>query len=178
MAESEEAFIRTQEKTPDETPALVKEPSIKPGPVPIEAFHPKPDTDYVAHIADRVMVKSRSHEKLVRDFGEWGRAHGFIPSTPHPIDLVLTSSECDHLVEAKVVYRENVAEVVRAAIGQLMDYRYFLYALKGRPPPSLLALFSAPIGEAYAGLLSSLDISPVWLAAGAWAGTLPEARQG
>lgn len=74
-----------------------------------------------------------------------------------------------------MVYGENVAEAVRAAIGQLMDYRYFLYALKGRPPPSLLALFSAPIGEAYAGLLSSLDISPVWLAAGAWAGTLPEA---
>ena len=77
-----------------------------------------------------------------------------------------------------MVYGENVAEAVRAAIGQLMDYRYFLYALKGRPPPSLLALFSAPIGEAYAGLLSSLDISPVWLAAGAWAGILPEARQG
>ena len=140
---------------------------------PGELFAPKDSSDYVASLTGRVIVKSRSHERLVRDFGEWGQAHGLQPSTPHPRDLVLKSPDREWLIEAKVVYDGNAADAARAAIGQLMDYRHFLYTLPGLPAPALLALFSEPIGDQYAGLLASLSIAPVWRAGDNWGGSLP-----
>ena len=80
-------------------------------------FSPKSDSDYVAELRACVMVKSRSHEKLVRDFGEWARTHGFLPSTPHPCDLVLSAHGREWLVEAKVIYDGDAAGAARAAIG-------------------------------------------------------------
>ena len=136
-------------------------------------FSPKSDSDYVAEVHARVMVKSRSHERLVRDFGEWACTRGFLPSTPHPRDLVLSAPGREWLVEAKVIYHGDAAGAARAAIGQLLDYRYFLYVLPGLPDPALLALFSEPIGKQYAGLLESLSIAAVWRDEDTWGGSLP-----
>ncbi len=119
------------------------------------------------------MVKSRSHERLVRDFGEWACTRGFTPSTSHPRDLVLSAPGREWLVEAKVIYNGDAAGAARAAIGQLLDYRYFLYVLPGLPDPALLALFSEPIGKQYAGLLDSLSIAAVWRDEDTWGGSLP-----
>ncbi len=138
-----------------------------------EIFSPKSDSDYVAEVHARVMVKSRSHERLVRDFGEWARTCGFLPSTPHPRDLVLSASGREWLVEAKVIYNGDVAGAARAAIGQLLDYRYFLYVLRGFPDPGLLALFSEPIGKQYTALLESVSIAAVWRDEDTWGGSLP-----
>ncbi|HXS23264.1 MAG TPA: hypothetical protein VN719_03480, partial [Gemmatimonadales bacterium] len=136
-------------------------------------FSPKSDSDYVTEVHARVMVKSRSHERLVRDFGEWARTRGFLPSTPHPRDLVLSAPGREWLVKAKVIYHGDAAGAARAAIGQLLDYRYFLYVLPGFPDPALLALFSEPIGKQYAGLLESLSIVAVWRDEDTWGGSLP-----
>lgn len=86
---------------------------------------------------------------------------------------MLKSPDREWLIEAKVVYDGNAADAARAAIGQLMDYRHFLYTLPGLPAPALLALFSEPIGDQYAGLLASLSIAPVWRAGDNWGGSLP-----
>jgi hypothetical protein len=145
--------------------------------VAADAFSPKPDSDYVAEVPARTMVKSRSHETLVRDFGEWARANGFTPSTPHPQDLVLKAHGNSWLVEAKVIYRGDCAEACRAAIGQLMDYRHFMYRQAAKPDPSLLALFSESIGD-YAELLESLGIAPVWRSGDCWGGSLPSCIRG
>ncbi len=136
-------------------------------------FSPKSDSDYVAEVHACVMVKSRSHERLVRDFGEWACTRGFTPSTSHPRDLVLSAPGREWLVEAKVIYNGDAAGAARAAIGQLLDYRYFLYVLPGLPDPALLALFSEPIGKQYAGLLDSLSIAAVWRDEDTWGGSLP-----
>jgi len=158
--------------------AEVPEVTIPPVPSTLIAatggiFSPKSDSDYVAEVHARVMVKSRSHERLVRDFGERARTRGFLPSTPHPRDLVLSAPGREWLVEAKVIYNGDAAGAARAAIGQLLDYRYFLYVLPGFPDPVLLALFSEPIGKQYASLLESLSIAAVWRNERTWGGSLP-----
>jgi hypothetical protein len=61
------------------------------------------------------------------------------------------------LVEAKVLYSGNATDAVRAAIGQLMTYRYFLYQCHA--PPYLLALFNEPVRDAYSALMESLGIA-------------------
>jgi hypothetical protein len=136
---------------------------------PLAYFQPKSDADYVARLTGRSLVKTRRHERLIREYGEWISSLGFRPSTSeHPRDLVLRSQDGEWLVEAKVVYRGNATEAVRAAIGQLLTYRHMLYP-KNRAP-QLAALFTEPIGDAYVDLLEDLHIVPIWRELGRWVG--------
>jgi hypothetical protein len=64
-----------------------------------------------------------------------------------------------------MLYDGNATEAVRAAVGQLFAYRNFLYTAS---PPSLLGLFSEPVGSAYVAFLESLSIAAVSRSAGAW----------
>lgn len=138
---------------------------------PLKNFTPKDSSDYLAHLAGRVLVKSRAHEKLVKDYGEWAKSQGFKPFTLHPRDLVLEHPQGECLVEAKMLYDGNATKAVRAAVGQLFAYRHFFYVVHGQPLPSLLALFSEPIGGAYVEFLESLSIASVWRSAASWAGS-------
>jgi hypothetical protein len=138
---------------------------------PLRDFAPKDSSDYVAHLAGQVLVKSRAHEELVRDYGRWAEGRGFRPFTLHPRDLVLEHPGGEWLVEAKMIYDGNVADAARAAVGQLFEYRHFFYVVSGLPLPSLLALFSESIGGAYVKLLESLSIASVWRSAGSWVGS-------
>jgi hypothetical protein len=134
---------------------------------PLVYFRPKSDADYVAHITAREMVKTRRHETLVAEYGHWSRTMGFQPSTAeHPRDLVLRREHREWLIEAKIVYRGNATEAVRAAIGQLLTYRHLLY--RSRTAPRLVALFSEPVGELYVQLLEELGILTVWKEAATW----------
>jgi hypothetical protein len=141
---------------------------------PLAHFQPKDDSDYVARLEERELVKSRRHERLIREYGEWIRERGFVPSTSeHPKDLVLRRDGHEWLVEAKVLYRGNATDAVRAVLGQLFTYRHFLYS--DDSPPYLVGLFAEPIGEAYVGFLEDLGIASVWKQAGSWLGS-PGAR--
>jgi hypothetical protein len=135
---------------------------------PLRHFAPKDSSDYLAHLAGRVLVKSRAHEELVKDYGLWAASQGFTPLTLHPRDLVLQHPRGEWLVEAKMLYDGNATEAVRAAVGQLLAYRHFLYIAS---LPSLLGLFSEPVGSAYVSFLESLSIAAVWRSAGSWAGS-------
>jgi hypothetical protein len=153
-------------------PGTISSPSTSPKPDtanPLVNFRPKSDADYRATLVGRELVKTRRHEKLVADYGKWAGARGFKPSTEHPQDLVLRGSAKTHLVEAKIVYCNNVTEAVRAAVGQLYCYSYFLYDDTAKP--SLVGLFSEDIGPAYVDLLESLDIAAVWWDVGTWKGS-------
>jgi hypothetical protein len=138
---------------------------------PLRNFAPKDSSDYMARLAGRVLVKSRTHEKLIKDYGLWAGSRGFRPLTLHPRDLVLEHPEGEWLVEAKMLNDGNASDAVRAAVGQLFDYRHFFYVVPGLPLPSLLALFSESIGDAYVEFLESLSIASVWRSAGSWAGS-------
>lgn len=155
------------------SPGLVGSPSMSQRSTaedPLLHFWPKDDADYLVHLVGRTLVKTRRHETLLRQFGELSQSVGFTASTSEPPkDLVLRKTPDEWLVEAKVVYRGNATNAVRAAIGQLICYRHFLY--RGKPAPRLLALFSEPIGIAYVECLESLGIASVWKAPHGWWGS-------
>ncbi len=71
---------------------------------PLRNFKPKDDSEYVSYIVGRKLGKSRRHETLVRQYGEWVHHQGLVPSTEHPRDLVLRRGDDEWLIEAKVVY--------------------------------------------------------------------------
>jgi hypothetical protein len=129
----------------------------------LAGFNPKDDSDYLAEIAGRKLVKSRRHETIVQKFGPHAQGRGFSPTTPHPIDVKLDRNGASWIVEVKVVYGNNYAQAVRAAIGQLFEYRMVF-----DPEAQLVALFDKPIGGIYLKLLSSLGISTIWPGATGW----------
>jgi hypothetical protein len=149
-------------------------PAVPPGapPVdPLKRFAPKDSSDYVAHLAGQVLEKTRAHEQLVDDYGRWAEGQGFRPFTPHPRDLTLEYPGGEWLVEAKEIRDGNATKAVREAIGQLFEYRHVWYVMRARPVPSLLGLFSEPVGALYVELLDSLSIASVWRSGGSWAGS-------
>lgn len=137
---------------------------------PLRDFRPKSDAEYIAHISGRRLRKSRRHEALVRQYGEWAGEHGFACSTvEHPVDLLLRRDGRQWLVEAEALFQRRAADAVREAVGQLLEYRHFIYS-EG-PHPSLVALFSAPVGLAFVTYLESLGIASVWREDGKWQGS-------
>ena len=68
-----------------------------------------------------------------------------------------------------VAARWFATHAVRAAIGQLLTYRHFLYRQDDRP--RMAALFSEPIGRGYEEFLEGLETAAVWWDAGSWLGS-------
>ncbi len=135
---------------------------------PLRDFKPKSSAEYVSVVKQAILTKSRSHEKLVDRYGRWVADQGFRPSTKeHPKDIVIRRQADEWLTEAKVIYRGNATNAVRAAIGQLLTYRYMMPG----GTTGMLALFSENIGEAYVHLLESLGIASVWSEGGKWRGS-------
>jgi hypothetical protein len=154
-------------------PGVVMSSSVQqhlPGEDPLRYFKPKDESDYLATLSERVLVKTRRHERLVRQYGTWLSGQGFTVSTQtHPRDLVGWRYNREWLIEAKVLYLGNATDAVRAALGQLYAYRHFLYP-RGRPP-GLVALFSEPVGPAFVSFLETAGVASVWHEAGAWQGS-------
>ena len=95
---------------------------------PLVNFRPKDSSDYIAHVEGRELIKRRSHEALIADFGAWCASLGFeVDTTVHPRDLVLRRPGEEWLVEAKILYMGNATDAVRAALAQVLMYRFFLY---------------------------------------------------
>jgi hypothetical protein len=135
---------------------------------PIEYFKPKSDEDYLVRVQGRELRKSRRHEGLINEYVSWLSARGLMCASPHPIDLVVTRPDGSWIVEAKVLYRGNATDAVRAAIGQLFAYRHFHY--RGEQV-QLLALFSEGIGPAYIQFLESCGVAVAWKEEGRWKGS-------
>jgi hypothetical protein len=134
----------------------------------LDGFKPKSDSDYQVTIDRTTFTKSRIHETLVNDYAEWAAAQGFETGSPHPVDLTLRYGDTLWVVEAKVLYKGNATDAVRATIGQLFTYRFMHY--RDENPP-LVGLFSESIGDAYVTLLESLEIITVWRSRDTWAGS-------
>jgi hypothetical protein len=134
-----------------------------------ELFRPKDASDYVALIAAHSQVRSRRHEAVVKDFGEYVKARGWTPATNvHPRDLTLRRGSDELLCEIKVV-KANATGAVREAIGQLFTYRHFLYP--DAAPAGMVAVFSDAVGDAFVDLLEGLGIVSVWPLDGDWCGS-------
>jgi MrcB-like, N-terminal domain len=141
---------------------------------PTPVFKPKDSSDYLARVDAATQRRGRRHEALVQAFGETVLETGRAAATNvHPRDLIVQDGELEWLVEAKIV-GVNAELGVRAAIGQLFAYRHFYYRETNVSDPQLLALFDAPVGEAFEGLLSSLGIFCLYRSGREWRGS-PEA---
>ena len=152
-------------------------PAKVPDDLALSEFKPKSDADYVAAVQANVQVRTRRHEKLIADFGAAAVNGEFVPATNvHPRDLTLERDGAHWLVEAKVVYKGDATSAVRAVVGQLLQYRHFLY--KNGNQPKLLALFSESVGDAYVQFLEGLGIASVWRNAGAWSASTTAAEDG
>lgn len=144
---------------------------------PLRRFMPQDDSDYVAHLLGKKLIKTRRHETVVRQFGEFAQERGFDASTTeHPRDLVLRRQDKEWLVEVKVVYQGNATEAVRAALGQLFSYRHFLY--QSSSLPRLVGVFSEAIGGAFARFLETWGVSSVWKEEGGWKGSVTATADG
>lgn len=142
-------------------------------PVKQPAFRPKSSADYIARVAAQSQVRARRHEALIRVFGTWVKSRGLVAATNvHPCDFTVDGDGHHWLVEAKTV-GPNAEHAVREAIGQLFSYRHFMYRERGKPDPSLVALFTEPVGPAFGELLVSLGIEAVWRSPGSWDGRAP-----
>jgi hypothetical protein len=135
-------------------------------------FKPKSSGDYVAHVEGGTFTRTRRHEALIAEYGEWARTQGFSALTEvHPRDLVLRRDSTEWLIEGEVLRRGNAAHAVREAIGQLFEYRRFEYTGQGKEAPELVGLFSEPIGNAYVELLDELGVHSVWRDGATWTGS-------
>lgn len=147
--------------------ALYRELAQEIGPNdPLAHFKPKSSDEYRAHLALRTLIKQRSHEQLVSDFGRWAIDQGWTPRTEvHPRDLVLEGFGHHWLVEAKVVYVGNATRAVREATSQLLMYRFLWYHTD---PPQMLAVFTEDVGSEYVRFLESVGIASAWRDANTW----------
>ncbi|MCX8495926.1 MAG: DUF3578 domain-containing protein [Akkermansiaceae bacterium] len=137
-------------------------------PTPGAEFKPKSSEDYVQNLKEQQLVKSRSHEKVVEQYGEFLMSKGLKPNTKvHPRDLTATHDEQEWLIEVKVVRKGNAGQATREAIAQLLMYRDFIYGPD--TDVRVLAVFSEAIGELYASFLEKYGIGSVWKTPAGWA---------
>lgn len=106
-------------------------------------------------------LRDRYHEEMVKHFGEWCRSLGMKASTKHhPVDIQLKSRESIALVEVKKLHAKHPAGGIREAIGQLLEYRKFLYPDRD---VQMIAVFNLNPGGAFVDLLRELGISVFWV---------------
>jgi hypothetical protein len=116
------------------------------------------------------LVKTRRHERLIRQYGTWLADRGFTVSTSvHPRDMVVWRDEAEWIIEAKVLYLGNAMSATRAALGHLYTYRHFLYG--DQDEPGLVALFTESIGAALVSFLEIVGVASVWYESGEWIGS-------
>jgi len=77
--------------------------------------------------------------------------------------------------QVKVIYNGNATDAVRAVVGQLFQYRHFLYT---DTEPALVGRFTEPIGHAYVEFLKRLGIRSVWRENGTWYGSDTAKQEG
>jgi hypothetical protein len=119
----------------------------------------KDEHDYWAFVRGGQQRRTRSHERLIRLAVERLQARGAKVSTPHPIDLRM-SEPVAMIIEAKVIGRFNPVLVVRAAVGQLFEYRSFV----GPKQSELCVLVDADPGRRLVEYLEEeLGVLVIWL---------------
>ena len=140
----------------------------------VDGFRPKDSGDYLALIRAHIQRRERRHEALISDFTQYIRERGYEPHSVgmHPRDLVLRKAGTanEWMVEAKVVKACNARLPVREAVGQLFEYRHFLYESASKANPYLVALFTEDI-HAFSDYLESHGIASVWKTPQGWAGS-------
>jgi hypothetical protein len=141
-------------------------------------FKPKDDGDYLVEAPKRSQVKTRKHETVVKEFGEYVKGRGLIPGTNvHPRDLVVRSSDGrEWLVEVKVVRRGDGVSAAREALAQLCEYRFAYHS--NSPNVDMVAVFNEDVGEFSREFLEAFGVASVWWNGPQWLGSPLAAKSG
>lgn len=102
-------------------------------------FKAKNDGMYKALIETAIEYRTRAHETLVNEFAHWLEANGCAPCRNRAVDIGLDGNP-QLIVEAKDIKAAGFSGSVRAAVGQLNEYRYFLH-----PGADMMMLSSKPL---------------------------------
>lgn len=106
----------------------------------LKPFQSKQDGWYQAHIAGGIQRRSRKHETLVNSFAAWLESKGIHGLGRNAaIDLGVVRPPA--IIEAKVV-GASWPPAIRAAVGQLYEYRFFKVA---DPAAELIFLADKPV---------------------------------
>ncbi|MEU7860194.1 DUF3578 domain-containing protein [Nonomuraea sp. NPDC049141] len=133
-------------------------------------FKPKNDADYEQYIRGGLITKSRTHETLVKQYGDYLTRCGFIPTTKvHPRDMLALRDGAKWLIEIKIVRDGKGMDAAREALGQLLAYRYLHHNNNAAVP--LVAVFNETVGDLSVGLLDAHNIAVVWRQGDQWVGT-------
>ena len=121
-------------------------------------FRPKDPSEYQAMIRASVQTRSRKHEAVVNQLAELLRSKGATVSNQHPFDLLVTVP-LEVLFEVKVVRNHRPVFAIREAIGQLLEYRFFLR----RDCLNLCIVLDESPGLALAEFAESVGLLVCWL---------------
>lgn len=133
-------------------------------------FKPKCSDDYVQFFNEHQKVKTRRHEKVLKEYGEFLRDRGLTPRTNvHPRDMTADGDGQTWLIEVKVVYNGNGANATREAFAQLFMYQAIWHP--DDPSVRKLAVFSESVGDWNVGFLQTHGIASVWKDSDGWAGS-------
>ncbi|ORV56784.1 MrcB family domain-containing protein [Mycobacterium fragae] len=153
--------------TPDKvitTKPVVDIPATEP------VFKPKCSDDYVQFFKEHQKVKTRRHEKVLKEYGEFLRDRGLTPRTNvHPRDMTADGDGQTWLIEVKVVYNGNGANATREAFAQLFMYQAIWHP--DDPTVHKLAVFSESVGDWNIAFLEKHGITSVWKDVDGWAGS-------
>ncbi|WP_202876289.1 hypothetical protein [Kribbella sp. VKM Ac-2566] len=128
-----------------------------PAPAFLAPFKPKADTTYEALVTARTQRRHRDHETLVNACALWLQSRGHTPARNAAVDLGLLDGTV--IIEAKLT-AGGWPGAIRAAIGQLYEYRYFQVA---RPDAALILLSDQPVpAEWLAYLEDDRGIGSMW----------------
>jgi hypothetical protein len=134
-------------------------PTQSAGDVISERLIIKNDEDYWAFVKGGQQRRTRNHERLIRQAVDALQARGAKVSTPHPIDLRMTEP-VRAIIEAKVTARFSPVLAVRAAVGQLLEYRAFI----GPKESELCVLLDANPGKRLVEYVEKeLEMLILWL---------------
>jgi hypothetical protein len=124
----------------------------------LQPFRPKADDSYVTRITGSPQSHGRNHETLVNDFARWLRQLGHEHvGRNRVIDLGLLNPPV--IIEAKIVGK-SWASAIRAAVGQLYEYRFFQIV---DPDAALIFLASKPVPEPWLEYLErDREIGAAW----------------
>lgn len=150
---------------------------------PRPGFRPKSSQSYSVELPTSMQARTRLREQIVNDLAAQESAGGWQATSEPPMDLVLRRRSGDreiiHIVDVKQVHQSNAMEAVRAAIGQLITYRWEHFPEGHRSTVGLVAAFSEDVGLNLSQLLSKeLGIAILWLDERRWRGCARAHRDG
>jgi hypothetical protein len=108
----------------------------------LKPFAPKSDESYLVAILGGNRPRSRRHESLVNDFAQWLRSKGYKPARNAAIDIGLNDPPA--IFEAEYIKDDDWPAMIREAVGQLYEYRFFRVA---RPDAAAIFVASEPIPQ-------------------------------